>query len=78
MIFKNEGPIMGTELKATDFVTAGDSIVPIEGAILFELVQVWTITRKKHVIENKNYLLKKKMYDEAQILYFSANSISLK
>jgi hypothetical protein len=29
-----------TELKAADFVTAGDLIVPIEGAVLFELVQV--------------------------------------
>jgi hypothetical protein len=37
MIFKNQGPIMGTELKAEDFVTAGDSIVPIEGTVLFEL-----------------------------------------
>jgi hypothetical protein len=60
MIFKNEGPIIGTELKAADFVTAGDSIVPIEGAVLFELAQVWKITQKKYVIENKNYLLKKR------------------
>jgi hypothetical protein len=56
MIFKYEGPIMGTELKAADFVTAGDSIVPIEATVLFELAQVWKITRKKHVFENKNYL----------------------
>ena len=25
LIFKKEGPIMGTELKAADFVTIGDS-----------------------------------------------------
>ena len=68
---------MGIELKAADFVTAGDSIVPIGGTVLFELAQVWKITRKKHVFENKNYVLKKKMHDEAQILYFSTNSISL-